>query len=154
MPKSQVITSVARLCEWVEAECSGDAGTTVLYRGHGSTSFSLVPTVGRCKPSSKSVKKRVDERMMLELFRRQALDRIPLATNDDWELLAIAQHHGMATRFLDWTRNPLAALYIPASVKNVRHVIKVAGRSVMTPKSWCGGARRSISVLRRPPVDR
>lgn len=48
---------------------------------------------------------------MLELFRLQTPDRIQVAAEDDWELLAIAQHHGLATRLLDWTRNPLVALY-------------------------------------------
>jgi hypothetical protein len=95
----------------VERDFKDNRFTTVIYRGHGAKSFTLTPKVGRHKPNSNSNGKAVNEKLMLELFRRQSIDRTPITAADDWELLAVAQHHGMATRLLDWTRSPLVALY-------------------------------------------
>lgn len=107
----QPITTIAALSDLVESKFKDDKGTTILYRGHGAASFALRPKVGRHLPPENSKSREVNEKLMLELFRRQSVDRISIPDPDDWELLAIAQHHGLATRLLDWTRSPLVALY-------------------------------------------
>lgn len=111
MPKDASICSVAELSRLIESEFRDDKRTTVLYRGHGAASFSLRPKVGRLLPSPNSIGTAVNEKLMLELFRRQSADRLEVSAASDWEILAIAQHHGLPTRLLDWTRSPLVALY-------------------------------------------
>ncbi|HWN99183.1 MAG TPA: FRG domain-containing protein [Blastocatellia bacterium] len=51
------------------------------------------------------------ERWLLEEFKKGARPHAHLPPQDQWEWLALAQHHGLATRLLDWTSNPLGALY-------------------------------------------
>lgn len=75
------------------------------FRGHSNLDWDLIPKAGRY------TFKDYDEELIFRPWKRKAYSYIDTIPQDDWDWLALAQHHGLATRLLDWTYNPLAACY-------------------------------------------
>jgi len=83
-----------------------------LFRGvTRSDAHTLIPSVARDWKEDTFPLLNLEERLLAD-FKRRALPWLTLFhPRNEWEWMMLAQHHGVPTRLLDWTKNPLTALF-------------------------------------------
>src|ERR1700722_6840868 len=82
----------------------------VLYRGVTDAAYELIPKIGRDKVLDSESVLQCEQAVFAE-FKRAASPFLTPQPQNDLEWLFLCQHHGLPTRLLDWTTNPLVALY-------------------------------------------
>ncbi len=84
-----------------------------IFRGHSDEAWDIEPVVDReeyKRAVDGSGRRRLEE-LVLEKFKQLAVPHIDSVPASDWEWLCLARHHQVPTRLLDWTENPLVALF-------------------------------------------
>lgn len=98
-----------------------------IFRGQGDQSWDLKPKAGR------SPNNLFSDAELFEEWKRLAVQYLDPPRANDWELLVIARHHGLITRLLDWTTNPLIAAYFAVEEAIEVHAVIYALRPSRNP---------------------
>ena len=110
----------------------------VIFRGVKNANYELVACAGRMKIRQEFARRDI-EQLILKTFKERSVPFVLSKPSNDWEWLALAQHHGLPTRLLDWTQNPLVATYFavrtehngPSAIYVLNHETIIA-----EPEDW------------------
>lgn len=102
--KDKTVCTLTEYIEYIEKNFDDDL---TLFRGQREDKV-LLPKIARLelRDDVKNI-----EKIMLDDFKRRAIPYLDREIKLEWDWLSLAQHHGMATRLLDWTENPLTGLW-------------------------------------------
>jgi hypothetical protein len=103
------VRKAAHICEFIEITLELAKDDFTLFRGQQGD-WPLLPKLGRVKPRTRASGEELEQRLIRD-FKNQSVGLLGITPASEWDWLALAQHHGLATRLLDWTTNPLVALW-------------------------------------------
>nr|WP_164880918.1 FRG domain-containing protein [Aestuariirhabdus litorea] len=101
----ETVSSIKELLAWAKA--TRRKTDHVLFRGQRKP-WPLLPGLSRLSNNSRVLER---EDKLFSSFKEKAKDSLHLIPTNDWDWLVVAQHHGLPTRLLDWTKNPKVALW-------------------------------------------
>ncbi|MGA2408441.1 MAG: FRG domain-containing protein [Bacteroidales bacterium] len=112
--KKNIIKNVSEFIDYIELikkanEKSGN-NADLLFRGQ-PIDKPLLPRLARLDLRIRTNSMIKTEQLILAEFKRGILPLSEFKPDNNWDLLALAQHHGLPTRLLDWSYSALVALW-------------------------------------------
>jgi hypothetical protein len=102
------VKNIREFMEEIRHRPSPDDPGKRLYRGQ-SEDWPLLPKLFRMNTGDLTL--RDLEQQLMEQFRERSLYLLPSSPNIEYDMMSLAQHYGLPTRLLDWSSNPLMALF-------------------------------------------
>jgi FRG domain len=115
----------------MHAARAAQPGMPVLFRGEPESGFPLIPSIARgTKDGTFSDVSSLEDTLLRE-FRLAAAPIMDVEPTNEIDWVFLAQHYGVPTRLLDWSTNPMVALFFAVEAHDEKEgVIYVADHQV------------------------
>lgn len=125
-----------------------------LFRGHGNSEWQLAPSFDRAFIDYIGGERDQLEDELIANFKKEceADNKYKDLLEDEVATLALAQHHGLPTRLLDWTESPYVAAFFAfqghfQDAMFGRHLGETVAIWILNPRNYIWSEKRGVRLI-------